>query len=118
MPQRATMKKLISASCLMLMGLSLQVGAYDEYDLKKLLEHNECEKCDLKGANLWGQNLTGANLAEADLTRANLQEANLTRADLSKAKLKDAEYFFTVETAGAKFCKTIMPDGSSNNSGC
>jgi len=112
------MKKLIAVSCFLLMGLSWQVGAYDEYDLKKLLEHNECEKCDLKGANLWGQNLTGANLAGADLTRANLQEANLTRADLSKAKLKDAEYFFTVETAGAKFCKTIMPDGSSNNSGC
>ena len=109
---------ILGFGCLLLMGLSWQVGAYDEYDLKKLLEHNECEKCDLKGANLWGQNLTGANLAGADLTRANLQEANLTRADLSKARLKDAEDFFTVEMARAKFCKTIIPDGSSNNSGC
>jgi uncharacterized protein YjbI with pentapeptide repeats len=95
------------------MGLSWQVGAYDENDLKKLLATNDCQKCDLSGTNLEGANLTGANLKHAYLNGTNLTNTNLTKTDLEYAK-----NFFTADTTGAIFCRTIMPDGSTNNSGC
>ena len=141
------MKKLIGVSCFLLMGLSWQVGAYDERDLQELLETKDCEMCDLtsvdlsgkdlSGANLTGADLTKANLTKAKLTKANLSSANLTGADLTKANLtkanlnaadltaanlKDAKGFNTSENADwypyVGFCLTIMPDGSTNNSVC
>ena len=57
-------------------------------------------------------------MAGANLTGANLNGANLTDANLMGANLNDAKNFNTADTTGAKFCKTIMPDGSTNNSGC
>jgi hypothetical protein len=45
------MKKRIGIGCLLLMGLSWQVGAYDEDDLKELWETNDWQKCDLSGVN-------------------------------------------------------------------
>ena len=109
--------------CLLLMGLSWQVGAYDENDLKKLLATNDCQKCDLSGTNLEGAylyaaNLTGANLTGANLKHAYLNGTNLTNTNLTKTDLEYAKNFFTADTTGAIFCRTIMPDGSTNNSGC
>ena len=86
------MKELIGVSCFLLMGLSWQVGAYDERDLQELLETKDCEMCDLTSADLSGTDLSGVNLSGTDLI-----EENLT---------------------GTIFCDTIMPDGSRNNSGC
>ena len=57
---------ILGVCCLLLMGLSWQVGAYDKDDLKKLLETKQCQKCELEGANL-----TDANLSEANLEGAN-----------------------------------------------
>ena len=114
---------ILGVGCLLLMGLSWHVGAFDEDDLKKLKATNECLKCDLSGVNLKGaylyaENLTRANLTGANLTRAWLSGVNLTDANLTGADLTDAENFNTANTTGAKFCKTVMPDGSTNNSGC
>ena len=53
---------ILGFGCLLLMGLSWQVGAYDEGDLKELLETKDCQKCDLSGANLEGAILFNANL--------------------------------------------------------
>ena len=94
---------ILGFGCLLLMGLSWQVGAYDENDLKKLLVTNDCQKCDLSGTNLEG---------------AYLYAANLTNTNLTKTDLEYAKNFFTADTTGAIFCRTIMPDGSTNNSGC
>ena len=69
---------------------------------------------NLRGANLSGANLTGATLTRADLTGANLTNANLTATNLSGAKT----FFIPTSIKGAKFCRTIMPNGSVNNSGC
>ena len=104
---------ILGVGCLLLMGLSWHVGAFDEDDLKKLKATNECLKCDLSGAYLYAANLTRENLTGAWLSGVNLTDANLTGADLT-----DAENFNTANTTGAKFCKTVMPDGSTNNSGC
>jgi hypothetical protein len=52
--------------------------------------------------NLHGADVTEAALILAELRRANLRGANLRGADLESAK----------------FCKTIMPDGTVNNRDC
>ncbi len=68
--RRATIKPKQSlsvvVSCFFLMiGLSWQVGAYDEDHLKNLLETNECLQGDLLKADLSLARLTGANLTGA-----------------------------------------------------
>ena len=72
-------------------------NAFDPADLQKLMDTNECVKCDLSGANL-----SGANLAYADLNGANLAGADLNYADMK----------------GVILCNTTMPDGSVIYSGC
>jgi hypothetical protein len=94
---------ILGVGCLLLMGLSWQVGAYDEDELKGLLKPKECQNCDLTGANLVMACLSGANLANADLTGANF---------------KGARSFYTADTTGAIFCRTIVPYGPTDNSGC
>jgi len=94
---------LLGVGCLLLMGLSLQVGAYDEVHLKKLRAVGSCPSCDLSGAFLYDENLEGTNLTNA----------NLTTVTLVKSK-----NFNTAITTGAIFCSTVMPDGSKNKSGC
>lgn len=71
----------------------------------------------LAGSNFTGSNLeavsfAGATLTDADFSGANLQnacfvDAFLSGADVTGAKLK-----------GAIFCRTVMPDGAIDNSGC
>jgi hypothetical protein len=72
---------------------------------------------NLTGANLSGANLSGAILAGANLTSANLSSANLTEAILTRANLGTTAYN-GAWTKGAKFCRTVMPSGIINNSGC
>ncbi len=57
------MKQLLSivGLCLFLMvGISWQVGAYDEDDLEKLKATGDCSGCALSESDLAGANLTGA----------------------------------------------------------
>jgi hypothetical protein len=79
--------------------------------------------CDLSGstelreANCTACSLKGANLSRADLTWAKLEAASLDGACLIDADLREAD----IEGAsfdGAIFCRTLMPDGSVNDSGC
>lgn len=92
---------------------------------------------DLHGANLAGADLYGADLRQADLRDANLSEANLQKADLTGAHLDRANltgaqltYANLTKTKLTKatvrngqftkalLCKTTMPDGSINKTGC
>jgi hypothetical protein len=68
----------------------------------------DCTRCNLSRANLRGADLSGVNF-----TRANLSGACLIDADFT-----DATFANSTNLANAIFCRTIMPDGSSNNSGC
>jgi hypothetical protein len=68
-------------------------------------------------------NCTGCNISRANLSRANLSGVNFTRANLSGSCLVDANFtgaIFANNTNlyNALFCRTKMPDGSVNNSGC
>ena len=92
----------IALSFLMLAGLSANTFAVNSGDLDRLRETNECSKCDLVGADL-----RGTDLSEANLTRTNLKGANLTAVNLEGVNLMET-----------KFCRTTMPDGTKNSSGC
>jgi hypothetical protein len=87
---------------------------------------------NFEDANLRRADFTGANLHMANFTNAYLREANLTGADLGDALLVNANMKGAVLSGAnlkgakmegaklddAKFCKTVMPDGSINDSGC
>ena len=63
----------VAGLCLFLMvGISWQVGAYDEDDLEKLKATGDCSGCDLSESDLAGAKLAGANLSGANLFEANL----------------------------------------------
>ena len=62
----------------------------------RLLETNECVKCDLNNAELEGAKLrradfSGAYLYRANLEYADLRGANFTGADLSNTRLRGAD---------------------------
>ena len=97
------MNRLIILASLLLL-VAFDGWAYNETDLLKLKQLNQCIGCDLSGANLTEANLRSAELSYADLTDANLSGANLTTTILKNAKL-----------AGAKFCKTQMAWGEVND---
>lgn len=76
--------------------LSPLAFSYNQADLQKLLDTNECNDCDLSGADLSNKGLYGAamlrsNLSAANLTGALLREAKLNGANLSKAVLPNAK---------------------------
>ena len=56
----------------------------------RLLEKNECNKCNLSGVNLSGEDLYGSALIGANLTGANLSNTLLNDAKLDKANLTGA----------------------------
>ena len=124
------MKHLFSMSvlCLLLAGLSWEVDAFSEEDLKKLKATGNCVQCDLSGADLWSEDLSGADLTQANLAKANLTKTNLTKAILIKADLTEAHHLYGANLTGADlpdanliraiFCGTTMQDGTTDNSGC
>jgi uncharacterized protein YjbI with pentapeptide repeats len=112
------------------------------------LKYANLSGADLSGANLSGLTLHGASLRNANLSGANLQRveldmASLANADLTGADLTDA--YFTLSNVaganfqsailtnvdlrgangardaildGARFCNTILPDGTTRNDHC
>ena len=73
-------------------------------------------------ATLTGTNFTGSDLSLTQLGYAAMKNANLTNANLSGAYLYGANLSGAVTTGAvftnAQYCKTVMPDGSTNNSNC
>ena len=51
----------------LMIGISWQVGAYDEDDLEKLKATGDCSGCDLSEVLLQGADLSDANLSNANL---------------------------------------------------
>jgi uncharacterized protein YjbI with pentapeptide repeats len=85
---------------------------------KANLKWTNLEGANLKKAYLYKANLYKANLFRAGLKVTNLFRVDLSRANLTEANLEDALHFETVNTTGAIFCRTVMPNGSTKNSGC
>ncbi|NQU72445.1 MAG: pentapeptide repeat-containing protein [Rhodospirillales bacterium] len=87
-----------------------------------VLPKAELRKADLRNADMRGANFRAADLRQADLRDANIAGADLRNADLSGADLSGANLFKTnltgVKLQSVKLCKTTMPNGSMNNTGC
>ncbi len=88
---------------------------------KKGANVSQCDLADYTASDTL--NCTRCNLSRANLNGADLRGVNFTRANLSGACLVDADFTgatFANNTNlyNAIFCRTIMPDGSPNNSGC
>jgi len=71
----------------------------------------------LENTDLSNSNLTGASFAEgyvdgAILVRVDFRNSNLTKVSFRNASLKWPDF------TGAILCRTIMPDGKRNDSGC
>jgi hypothetical protein len=65
-----------------------------------------------------GSNLSNANFTNADAWGADFRGANLSGACFVDATLFGAKLGASVNLGGAIFCRTMMPDGSVDNSGC
>lgn len=77
----------------------------------------DLSRTSLRSANLHLVQLDFANLRSATLDSADLRGANLTSSDLTDASLRDADMAGALLT-GAIRCRTTMPDGSRDDSGC
>ena len=92
---------LLSLLIFVTMGRTLL--AYDEANLKQLLETNSCEHCNLNGAilrklnfnnaSLNGANLSGADFSDSDLTGADLTDTYLYQTNFVRTKLTKANFF-------------------------
>lgn len=82
-------------------------------DMRRLLQTNECQNCDLSEADLSALDLREANLQGANLSGANLLDAQLTRADLRGADLSYAFLLSTKLTGanlqGADLSNSVSP---------
>lgn len=116
------MKRTLTALTVSVTMFANSAYAFDPADLQKLMDTNECVKCDLSGANLGGTNLMHANLSGANLVSAYLAGANLAYADLNGANLAGADLesarLGRFDLRGAVLCNTTMPNGSVIYSGC
>ncbi len=79
------------------------------------LQQTDFSKARLVGSIFSEANLEGANLTGVDLTGVKLQKANLTRANLKDTTGIDLE---SLKKANAILCKTTLPDGTIESSGC
>jgi hypothetical protein len=73
---------------------------------------------DFSGADLRASSLSGACLSGADLRGADLRGASLEAACLVDANLSGAKVDRSTNLTQAIFCRTVMPDGSTNDAGC
>lgn len=78
--------------------------------------------CDFEDSSTLKVGCVNCNLSKANLTEAIVVDADLSGADLTDACLVDADFnganLAGATTSGAVFCRTTLPDGSIDNSGC
>jgi len=87
------------------------------------LEHTVMSRADLSSANLsdsdmHSTNLEGANLTSADLRGSRVGYMRVAGARLDGANLLGALGLEAAQLAGAILCKTTLPEGRVDDSGC
>jgi hypothetical protein len=100
----------VPASCFTGTSCNPGPGAYIpgcDFGDSSALENVNCTKSNAAGINLRNADASGVNFS-----KANLQNACLVGADLSGGNLTGANLL------GVTFCRTIMPNGTTNNAGC
>ncbi len=74
---------------------------------------------DFTGSELMDVNLSNANLRAANLNGVPVAGSNFSGADLRDADLSGGQgWDQAITDAGTKYCKTKMPNGKLNNTGC
>ena len=115
------------------LGVANPATAFIEEHMEQVMKAVEagepvmCDKCnlsyadlselDLSGASLNGAYLYGAKLRGTILRDATLNRTDFTRSDLEGADLTGAT-MSEIRSVSTKWCGTIMPDGSTNDSRC
>ena len=88
------------------------------------LTKSNLSKCDFGGTStLAGKNLTGFNLSDINLEDGNASGANFTGVNFAKSCLVDANLTGAIINGSTNFsqtkrCRTTMPNGSIDNTGC
>lgn len=67
---------------------SINLAAYDQASVERMLRTRRCPGCDLYRATLYRTDLTGVDLRGATLAYADLRQATLYKADLTGADLR------------------------------
>jgi hypothetical protein len=84
---------------------------FSETNLESHFENSEMAGVDLSGAFVHSiferTNLSGANLSGAHFYESHFEDANLSGAQVNGVSWEEAS-----------FCRTVMPNGTENNSGC
>ena len=111
------MQQLLATITVVATLAATSASAFDPAHLKRLMETNECKRCEFSNASLLGAKLKGAILASADLRNAILREANITGANLGGADLTGAN-LTRAYMNDVILCNTTMPDGVVIYSGC
>jgi hypothetical protein len=88
------------------------------------LTKSNLSKCDfggtstLSGKNLTGYNLSNINLEDADASGANFTGVNFAKSCLVDADLSGATINGTTNFSQTIRCRTTMPNGTVDNTGC
>ena len=73
-------------------------------NINTLIKTNNCQNCDLQGADLSNANLSGAVLSNANLSGAKLNNANLTNANLNGVILSSTNFSRATWCDGGCIC--------------
>ena len=123
----------VGATAVLALAMADSANAFVEEHLEQVMSAVNngqpvvCEKCNLSYANLSELDLTGANLSGAFLYGAKLRgtilrDAKLDNADFTRGDLERADFtgatMSDIRATSTKWCGTIMPDGTTNDSRC
>ena len=81
----------VIAASAAIVGFTLPALAAEPSHIRRLFATNACNSCDLRGADLRGENLSNASLQGSSLRNADLRGANLYGADLRGTDLFGAD---------------------------
>lgn len=113
-----TMRRIATVGILAGLVFTNSASAFDQADLNRFLETNECEDCALTdiGTALAGRDSSGAKLAGADLSANNyIRSAILDYTDFQGAMFVDSR-FLDSSAIGAIFISADMTDVGIINS--
>jgi len=94
-------------------GATLAEGSIKSTNLR-LADFSGADLTDtvFEGATLSGASLVGATLVNVVFDHTGLSDVDMTDADLTGAA------FESTDISSVTFCRTTMPDGTTNNDGC
>ncbi len=75
---------------------TINLCAFDQNDIDKLLKDEECIGCDFSNADLSGKDLSAFDMSKSNFTGANLSNSNLFMADVQSCDFRNANLENTI----------------------